>query len=66
MIVVGLSARKCTDPTCPCQDGDACHYEDAPAGWARARTKAHPLPPGVRILTYQERADLYDRERGQS
>lgn len=27
------------DPTCPCQDGDMCHYK---AGWT---TKAWPVPP---------------------
>ena len=26
------------DPSCPCQDGDACHYRDA------AATKAFPIP----------------------
>jgi len=26
------------DPTCPCQDGDMCHYK---AGWV---TKAMPVP----------------------
>jgi hypothetical protein len=26
------------NPTCPCQDGDACHYKDAPG------SKAMPIP----------------------
>lgn len=33
--------RKCTDPYCPCQDGDPCNYE------AFGDTPAHPMPPGV-------------------
>jgi hypothetical protein len=28
------------NPTCPCQDGDLCHYKDAPDG----STKGWPLP----------------------
>jgi hypothetical protein len=28
------------DPACPCQDGDPCHYRDAPDG----STKAWPVP----------------------
>lgn len=28
------------DPSCPCQDGDLCHYRDSPDG----TTKALPLP----------------------
>ena len=27
------------DQTCPCQDGDACHYKDS------GKTKAWPIPP---------------------
>jgi hypothetical protein len=27
------------DPLCPCQDGDACHYENHP--WARAMTPCY-------------------------
>lgn len=36
--------RKCTDPYCPCQDGDPCHY--LPYG----DTPAWPLPPGVELV----------------
>lgn len=25
---------RCQDPTCPCPDGDACHYEDLPGSLA--------------------------------
>lgn len=39
----GTWLRGCTDRTCPCQDGDACHYADypdspalpTPSGWHR-------------------------------
>jgi hypothetical protein len=37
---------KCTDPFCPCQDGDACHYEQV------GDTPAHPLPPGVERINH--------------
>jgi hypothetical protein len=32
------------DPTCPCQDGLACHYKDYPAedGWPAV--KGWPIP----------------------
>lgn len=30
------------DPTCPCQDGDVCHYQDDP----ETGTQAWPLPAG--------------------
>lgn len=30
------------DPTCPCQDGDACHYVDV---WVEGKlTKGWPIP----------------------
>lgn len=37
--------RGCTDTTCPCQDGDSCHYEDArlPSGEI---SEASERPPG--------------------
>jgi hypothetical protein len=47
-----LSPQKCTDATCPCQDGDACHYE------ATKTTSAWSLPPGVYRLTDPQREAL--------
>jgi hypothetical protein len=32
---------KCTDITCPCWDGDACHYE------AVGNSEAWPMPPTI-------------------
>lgn len=40
------------DPACPCQDGDACHYEDV------GDTKAMDVPP-----EYVRRAIEWERER---
>ena len=37
-------AASCTDPHCPCRDGDTCHYKDGPDGtkaWA-AQPDAQP------------------------
>jgi hypothetical protein len=31
-----------SDPLCPCQDGDACHYRDA--GEGKTFTRAMPVP----------------------
>jgi hypothetical protein len=35
-----MSSTRCIggDASCPCNDGDACHYKDTP------RTKAWPIP----------------------
>lgn len=38
------------DPTCPCHDGDLCHYKDAPDG----STKGWPVP--------RARSKVADRE----
>jgi hypothetical protein len=40
--VSGIVPAPCigADPACPCQDGDICHYRDAPDG----SSKAWPLP----------------------
>lgn len=32
------------DPTCPCRDGDACHYESYPATFAYPASEALPCP----------------------
>ena len=34
--------ERCSDPACPCQDGDVCHYEDDPI----TGTKAWPRLSG--------------------
>ena len=42
--VAGVTIQPCIggDSSCPCQDGDACHYRDARDG-----TRAWPLPKAV-------------------
>lgn len=49
-------AKTCrgSDPMCPCQDGDACHYEDG------VSTKAMPLPSADSRLS--QRRGLTGRE----
>lgn len=39
---VAIAAAPCigNDPSCPCQDGDLCHYKDSPDG----KTKAWAAP----------------------
>jgi hypothetical protein len=53
----GASVRRCTDPTCPCGDGDACNYQDT------ATTKAWPLPPGVYLMCACGRAPATEQGR---
>lgn len=38
------------DPTCPCQDGDLCHYEDDPVTGTRAEYCAHCEAAGAAVL----------------
>jgi hypothetical protein len=44
-----VSRRRCPygDPTCPCQDGDACHYE-GPDAWP-ARMVSRRVPSVVSV-----------------
>lgn len=45
--------RKCLNPTCPCQDGDSCHYESV------GDTKAWPIPKEYMIpgCIYEQRTE---------
>lgn len=36
------------DPSCPCQDGDPCHYRD------HGDTKAWPIPGGTDTVERQD------------
>jgi hypothetical protein len=51
------------DPTCPCQDGDACHYRDAAdgtKGWPVPQTEPKPAPAsGDDLGVYKGMADSY-------
>lgn len=37
-------ATDCTDPHCPCRDGDACHYKDGADG-TKAMQPQQAAPP---------------------
>lgn len=48
-----------SDPTCPCQDGDACHYKDAADGTKAMpviRTPAKPPIVGANVMIHWSRA----------
>lgn len=47
-----MAERVCKfgDPTCPCQDGDPCNYED------HGDTKAMPAPPRFTVHEYDDRS----------
>lgn len=42
------------DPTCPCQDGDACHYIDLPGSPAMATVEVNGVPVEGTIHTLAE------------
>lgn len=45
---MGEPRHICTDPTCPCKDGDACHYQTV------GDSQAWALPDGVRLVDAAE------------
>lgn len=42
------------NPSCPCQDGDLCHYKDSPDG----KTKAMPISAQRKPLSEDEQVKL--------
>lgn len=48
--IMDLTKLRCwaQDPTCPCNDGDACHYEDLPTTKDFPASRAEPIPCWMR------------------
>ena len=40
-----------SDPACPCQDGDACHYKDTPTTKAWPIPQSEPKRPVIEVIT---------------
>lgn len=55
-----VEGRKCLNPTCPCQDGDPCHYETIGNSKAMAIPKEYIIPG----KEYEITLDEYEQNSG--